>query len=219
MRRPKKAPTLEVAKADVPESAGAGAVRETSVARLPAKSLALVKRKLTEGSTYENVVLTLLDEHGIQLPLHAVEDYFRSNPRLQAARIANLMKAAEKIKKSFRKGGKDVYSGLADTVLMVGLMGVRGSTQIHDFGNAMKYVGHKANVEFKTHDMEIKDRKVNLAVDMAVSKKEHASAQTALLHAQLERLKNMVTCAKDSNGLGPETIERIHQIYGLASEN
>ena len=219
MSRPKKqAPRLIAAEAAVPEAAATAAVRETSIARLPAKALDFVRKKLIEGSTYENVVLTVIDEFGIVLPLHAVEDYFRSNPGLQKKRVESLLAAKAWLKEKFRKG-EDVHSGLADTVLLVGLMGVRASTQMQDFGNAMKYVGYKANVEFKTHDMDIKDRKVNLAADLAVSKKEHASAQTALLHAELERLKNRVTCAKDSNARGPETIERIHQIYGLASEN
>lgn len=192
--------------------------QEKSVASLPPRVLARVLEMLTHGMNFESVALALIDNFGISMPIHAIEDYFRSTPDLQKAR-AEAMIATKDWLKQLVRDGEDMHSGLADSVLLLGLMQLSMKTQTQDFSNAMRVVGHKSTVEFRSHDMQIKDRKVDLAADVAETRKKHSDAQTALLHAQLDRLRTMVVSAKDSQELGQETIDRIHQIYGLASEN
>ena len=189
----------------------------SEVSKLPAELRGLVERMLVEGATFEDTVEAVNERGPEGVTLKAIEDFFRSSLALQQQRIKRQVQTAEALKKALG----DPRSGLAqlaDAVLLTGLMRLNKRGADFDFHDAMKEYYQRENLRLKQEVVDLKKSKLELEQKMARARMKTELVKWKLAKGRIIELKRAVEANGKNQKLGPETIQKIQEIYGLVSE-
>ncbi|MFB3921590.1 MAG: phage protein Gp27 family protein [Terriglobia bacterium] len=213
---PASSPTATPASAQSSGRSGEGdSLRPfTRVADLPDDLRELVRKMLIEGATVEDVVEAVNECGREKITLHAVHNYFRSDLALQQARI----KWQRDTAKAFKEALGDPESGqqeVVDAVLMTGLM--RLTRRSSEFGakDALHERFDRQTVRLKQEVIRQREQKLRMEKRLAMAHWKSEEAKTDLLRGRLAELNRLIEAGKGEGKLGPETLQKIQEIYGI----
>jgi hypothetical protein len=174
----------------------------------------LADRLLTEGATFEEVIASVAERTGPRLTLAAVQDYFRRNLTLQMQRVRHQVNAAKALKAAL--GNPDSAEGeLAEAAFFTGYLCLGRSGSEATLKDAERARLLRENLRLHQHVLRLKEQR-------EVKELEFLRARTAVELAKQRALKKKVTDLHRSvtqngkmQGLAPEAIEKIREIYGL----
>ena len=178
---------------------------------------AKVRRLLVNGATFEDTTASLEESAHVKLTIRAVENYFRAQVDIQEERILRQVETADKLKKALRDP-KSAHAKLAEAVLFTGLMGLSSKTAASDMQNAIKVKSQAESNRLKEDTQKLRVRKVRSDNRMMKARLQHELEKIKALKHRFERLQKEVEREGKSQRVGPETIKRIQEIYGLLSE-
>ena len=177
----------------------------------------LVETMLVDGGTFEDVVEAVKERGKEQITLHAVQNFFRSNLGLQQQRIKRQRETAQ----ALRQALGDPASGqqeLADAILMTGLMRVSRRGSEFSAKDAVYEKYERENLRLKQELSKQKEQKLRLDKRIALTRWKSEQTRTELARARLLELQQMLDARKGQQHLGPETLQKIQEIYGLIGE-
>lgn len=177
----------------------------------------LVETMLVDGGTFEDVVEAVKERGKEQITLQAVQNFFRSNLGLQQQRIKRQRETAQ----ALRQALGDPASGqqeLADAILMTGLMRVSRRGSEFSAKDAVYEKYERENLRLKQELSKQKEQKLRLDKRIALTRWKSEQTRTELARARLLELQQMLDARKGQQHLGPETLQKIQEIYGLIGE-
>lgn len=184
------------------------------VTLLPDDLRELVETMLVDGATFEDVVETLNERGRQKITLHAVQNFFRSNLGLQQQRIKRQRETALALRKALGNPASG-QQALADAILMTGLMRVSRHGSEFTTKDAMYEKYERENLRLKQELTKQKEQKLHLDRRIALTRWRSEQARMELARARLRELQQMLDARKDQHHLGPETLQKIQEIYGL----
>ncbi len=184
-----------------------------------------------EGSTLEDITEFINEVHSAErrdegaggpaegVTLAAVQRFYRGNLELQTQRIKRLQERGEALKKALAGDPNSAEGALADAILFTGMMGMDRAAAQFRIKDAKQALASRQNMRLKegalrlrTLDSEVARRNVEARTATEVKKLDQ-------LERKIVELEGAMAREKDSTGLGPETLRKIREIYGLASED
>ncbi|HLI30097.1 MAG TPA: hypothetical protein VKV79_03225 [Terriglobia bacterium] len=190
----------------------------TKVDELSPDAQHTVRDMLVNGFTFEDVVEVVNDLGEDMIEVRAVEKYFRSDLNVQTDRIRRQLETARTLKQAL----KDPDSGqaeLAEAVLITGLMGLRKHDEASKLQRAFRVKDQQENQQLKKDTYRLKAKKFELDKKVLDARLRSEVAKRELLQAKVFQLKQAVDRESHDHVLGPETIQRIQEIYGLVSNS
>lgn len=192
--------------------------RCTDVKDLPEELKRMVDRMLTEGSTFEDTVDAVNQLGGHKITLAAVESHFRSNLPLQQSRIKHLMQTSHNLKAAFANP-ESAQSDLAETVLLMGLLGLKRRNVTGDVQHAIRAKEQKENFQLKEDAFRLKLERSGLELEILKSRLKADKARLQLASRKLEQLKGTLERERSGTSLSPEMLRRIQEVYGIVSDD
>jgi hypothetical protein len=195
-----------------------GRTLKNDVGELHPKLKDLVSKLLIEGSTFEDVVEAVNERGGDRITLSAVQNYFQENLEVQAKRVRHLIESGEALLASVGKDPKSAEARLARATFLTGYLRVRrDAAQI-----SPKDAEH---VRMERENLSLKRRLLFVQKEKAVQALKYSDARMRLLLLTQEKLKEeILKLQQEAKGhragepMGPEMLQRIQQLYGLASQ-
>ncbi len=178
---------------------------------------AKVRKLLVDGATFEDTIAFLEESAHVKLTIRAVENHFRAQVDIQEERILRQVETAENLKKAL-KDPKSAHAQLAEAVLFTGLMRLSNKTAATDIQNAIKVKSQAESNRLKEDTLKLRVRKLQSDNRMMKVRLEHELEKIADLRQKVEKVRNEFDRAGKSQRVGPETMKRIQEIYGLLSE-
>ena len=176
-----------------------------------------IRKLLVDGATFEDTIAFLDQSANVKLTLMAVENYFRAQVDLQEERIRRQVETAEKLTSAL-KDPKSAHAKLAGAVLFAGLMRLSNKTAASDMQNAIKVKGQAESNQLKEDVLKLRIKKMRSENRMMEARLEHEIEKIKALKHQFERLQKEFEREGKGQRVGPETLKRIQEIYGLLSE-
>jgi hypothetical protein len=192
--------------------------RWKSVDDLPQELRELIDRMLTKGSTFEDVLDAVEKMEPNSISRAAVEIYFRSNTELQQKRVQAQIEAARKLKDSCA-GPDSAQSELAQAMIMTGLTGLSRATTASESEYALRSKAQSENYRLKEQVLQLQIQKSALDSEMLKVRIRHESEKLRLVAGKAEQLQKMLERQSASKTLTPEMLQRIEEIYGIATED
>jgi hypothetical protein len=196
---------------------------------LPQKLRSEAEQMFVEGATFEDIIEYTNErytaESGDPTPdlargvtLAAVKRHFRGELSLQTQRIKRLQERGQTLKRALTGDPNSAEAELADAIFFTGMMGMERAGAQFRIKEAKQAFLSRQNMRLKESSFELK--KLNSEV---VRKNVEARTATELkkqeqLSQKLRELENTIARESGSNQLGPETLRKIRELYGLFSE-
>jgi hypothetical protein len=191
--------------------------RYTDVKELPEHLHRVVDRMLAEGSTFEDAVAAVKELEDGEITLAAVEIYFRSNMALQQDRVRRLQKTLTNLK-SACANPESAQADLAETVLLMGLLGLKKTSATSDVQHAIRAKEQKENFRLKEDVFRLKLKRSGLESQLMKARLKADQAKLKLASAKLEQLKGVLERERGGASLTPEMLQRIQEVYGIVSD-
>lgn len=188
----------------------------TDVRELPARLHKLVDKRLTSGSTFEDTVKEINALGREQILQEAVEAYFRSNVRLQQARVQTISRMVTHLSQSL-KDPNSAQAPFAEAVLLTGLMGLMGQRPGGDVQQAVRAKDQDVNFRLREEASQLKAKKSTLELQMMKARLYAEKAKLTLVKAKLEQIQRVLARDAAGTSLSPEMIQRIQEVYGIVS--
>lgn len=215
---------LNAAGPDRKKTQGAGKTRQSAkkpeayfdVEKLPDDEKKQVRKLLIEGAPFEDVVEMVAEPGEVTITQRAVEHYFRSDPKLQAARITFQASAADTLAQALQDP-KSTEAKLARSVLMMGLSGLNRRGEANRIKHAIQAIKDHRDERFKEADSERKQTKLEFEEQEFQLRVQSLQTKLETATIQLGKLKESIEKHGKGNALGPEIIQQINEIYGLVT--
>jgi len=198
--------------------ASGGRIFQNDVGKLDGDLQGLVSKMLTEGSTFEDVVEAVNDRGGDGITLNAVQNYFQGNLEIQAKRVRHMIKSAEALLATVDKDPKSAEAQLARATFLTGYLRVRRDASLITPKDAEHSRMERENLSLKHRILVMQKEKV-------LQELKYSHARTRLILLSQEKLKEeILKLQQEAKGqragepIGPEMLQRIHQLYGLACQ-
>ncbi len=188
------------------------------VGELSSEAQKTLREMLVGGATFEDAVDAVSDLGGDRITARAVEKHFRSDLNLQADRIRRQVETARKLKQALTRP-RSGYTELAEAVLITGLMGLRKRDEATHLQRAIRVKDQQENQRLKKDMCRLRERQFELDARVLDARLRSEKAKIELLGAKILQLKQAVEGDHRDHALGPETIQRIQEIYGLVSSS
>lgn len=214
-----KATEVEAATAEArPAAKPAGQDREArrEVAALSPAMQELVNKLLVEGATFEDVVETVAEQGEDTITLRAVANHFHGNLELQKQRVRHQVDTANELKKSL--GNPETAEGqLAEAAFLTGYLRLNRKSAELDLNRAEKSRLERENLRLKQWVWRLKGQK--LLTDRSLNKARIRTelARGKILKEQWGQLHKMAQEAGDPREIGPQLVQKIQEIYGIAT--
>ena len=191
---------------------------KTDVENLHSDLKKLVEKLLAEGSTFEDVVETVDERGGDRITLNAVQNYFQGHVDVQAKRVRHLINSAEALLATVGKNPRSAEAQLARATFLTGYLRVRRDASLI----TPKEAEHN---RLERENVALKRKVLVMQKDKAVQELKYTNARTRMILLSQEKLKEeILKLQQEAKGrragepLGPEMLERIQQLYGLACQ-
>src|SRR5579875_1533689 len=182
----------------------------TNVKDLLPSEVELINQMLIEGSTFEDVADAITESGRVKLGARIVERHFRSNPELQEKRVVRHLKAA-------LADPQSEQAELAESVLIMGLMGLNRRTAAQSMQQAMRYKHQQENIRLREDAFNLKVEKLEMDKKLLEARLKMETLKQEMLARKFQSLKEAAERASADDALSPEILKQIHEIYGLVS--
>jgi hypothetical protein len=190
----------------------------TDVKDLPPHLHQIVERMLTEGSTFEDTVQAVNKLGEERITLAAVEIYFRSNVPLQQDRIRRLMNTLHNLKEAFINP-ESAQADLAESVLLMGLLGLERRSTAAGVQHAIRAKDQQENVQLREDAFRLKSARSSLELKIMKARLKADQSKLQLAANKLEQLKRTLERERGGTTLSPDMVQRIHEVYGIVSDD
>ena len=171
---------------------------------------------LTDGATFEDVVDSVAEKGELRVTLQAVTNYFRANLELQKRRVQRQVEKANELKKAFADPDS-AEAELADAMFFTGFMGVtRKSAELNLKDAEMMRLGRE-NLRLRNSVLRLRERKLDQEERFNYARIKVLLKKLELLTFNVNQLKKIMAGEGKKNKLGPETLQKIQEIYGIVS--
>ncbi|MGH9447575.1 MAG: hypothetical protein ACRD3O_17870 [Terriglobia bacterium] len=191
--------------------------RCSDVKELPQALREIVDQMLTEGSTFEDTVQAVRAPGGKRITLAAVETYFRSNLPLQRDRIRRLLQISDNLKSAFANP-ESAQAGLAEAILLMGLLGLRKQSAASEVQHAIRAKEQKENVQLKEDAFRLKLKRSSLELEIMEARLRADDAKLQLAASKLAQFKRTLEREQGATTLSAEMLQRIQEVYGIVSD-
>jgi hypothetical protein len=190
----------------------------TNVADLSDNARQLVEHMLARGATFEDVVETLDERHQGYVTLQAVRNFFRDNLELQKRRVLHQVETAEALKASLAANPQSAEGRLAEAAFLTGYMGLTRQAAAVTLKDSERARMENENLHLRQQTLALKRDKTLQDRNISRARARLLSAQWRLAKAALLDLQRKLEKAPPGQALGPETLQKIRQIYGLIAQ-
>ena len=178
----------------------------------------LVQKMLIEGSTFEDIVEAVNERGGDGITLNAVQNHFQGNLEIQKLRVHRAIESAEALLASVDKDPRSAEARLARATFLTGYSRVHRDAALITPRDAERSRLDRENLSLK-HQILIMQRK------KAAQELDYSRARTRLilltqgkLQEEILKLQREVKAHRAGEPIGPEMLQRIQQLYGLACQ-
>lgn len=185
---------------------------------LPGEAQHTLREMLVGGATFEDTVEAVSDLGGATITVRAVEKYFRSDLNLQTQRIRRQLETARALKEALTDP-QSAQAELAEAVLITGLLGLKKQDESSRLQRAIRVKDQHENQRLKNDTYRLRLKKFDLDKKLLDVRLRNEMAKLDLLRAKVLQLKQAVDREGQDHTLGPETIQRIQEIYGIVSNS
>jgi hypothetical protein len=185
-----------------------------TVTELPADLRQLVEQMLREGATFEDVVDAVAERGGDGISQSAVENYFRGNLTLQQERARRQVATAQALKKALG-GSNSGQARLAEAALLTGLLRLNRKGSELNLKDTMRERIERENLSLKRRLLRLRVRKAVQDQEIARVHIRGELAKWRLTRARIVELQRTLKAGGKQANLGPETMQKIQEIYGL----
>jgi hypothetical protein len=191
---------------------------KNEVGNLSPNLQSLVRKMLIEGSTFEDIVEAVNERGGDGITLNAVQNHFQGNLEIQKMRVHRVIESAEALLASVDKDPRSAEARLARATFLTGYSRVHRDAALITPREAERSRLDRENLSLK-HQILIMQRK------KAAQELDYSRARTRLilltqgkLQEEILKLQREVQAHRPGEPLGPEMLQRIQQLYGLACQ-
>ena len=177
----------------------------------------LVNKMLTEGSTFEDVV-EAIQERGDGITLNAVQNYFQGNLSIQKKRVRYLMQSADALLATVDKNPKSAEAQLARATFLTGYSRVRRDASLITPKDAERTRMERENLALKHQILVMRKKKAAQDLDYSRARTRLILLTQGKLQEEILKLQREVTAHRAGEPMGPEMLQRIQQLYGLACQ-
>jgi hypothetical protein len=195
-----------------------GAKVENDVTKLHPKLQSLVNKLLKEGSTFEDVVEGVNERGGQRITLHAVKSYFQGNRVLQTQRARRQVEDAEALLESLGKDPKSAEARLARATFMTGYSRVNRNASVVTPNEAARYRMQCENLNLKHQILMMQRERAKQELKYSKARTELIQATGVKMQGDLLKLERELEAHRAGDPIGPEILQRIQQLYGLACQ-
>lgn len=188
----------------------------TKLEGLPGDNLAFIEQLLVEGATFEDVVESVAEKGDLRVTPQAVRNYFRGNLDLQKRRVLRQVERAQELKKSLGDPGS-AEAELAEATFFTGYLGVTrkgAELRLKDVESAR--LG-KENLRLRNRVLRLRERKLNQDREYHRVRTDVMRKKLQLLRHKIRQLQSTMATESKANKLGPETLQKIQEIYGIVT--
>jgi len=188
------------------------------VAELEPKEQSLVKKLLTEGSTFEDVVEAVNARGGDKITLNAVQNFYQGNRDIQKDRVRYLIQSAEELLASVDKDPKSAEAQLAKATFLTGYARVHRDTGEITAREAARYRLENENLALKRQILTMNRKKAAQELEYSRARTNLIQLTQGKLQTELRILEGQVRTHQPGMPLGPEVLAKIQEIYGLTCQ-
>jgi hypothetical protein len=188
------------------------------VPELGPKLQGLVDKMLKEGSTFEDVVEGVNARGGQRITLNAVKTYFQGNRGLQTKRALNQVEDAEALLASLDKDPRSAEARLARATFLTGYSRVHRNTSDVTAREAARYRMECENLNLKHQILTMQRKKAEQDLEYSRAKTNLIKITQGKMQGDILRLERELRAHPAGDPIGPEVLQRIQQLYGLACQ-
>jgi hypothetical protein len=171
---------------------------------------------LVEGSTFEDVVEAVKERDGERVTLNAVQNFFQGNLELQKQRAQKAIKNAEALLASVDKNPRSAEARLARATFLTGYSRVHRDIAWITAKDAERVRMECENHRLKHHILVMQEKKASQELDYSRAKTNLILLTQRKMRNELRALQQEALAHRPGKPLGPEMLQRIQQLYGLA---
>jgi len=178
----------------------------------------LVYRLLKEGSTFEDVVEAVNARGGQCITLNALKTYFQGNRMLQTQRARRQIEDAEALLASVDKDPKSAEARLARATFLTGYSRVHRNASVVTPREAARYRMECENLNLKHQILMMQRKKAKQDLEYSRARTRLIEITQGKMQGDLLRLERELRAHQIGDLLGPDILQRIQQLYGLACQ-
>ena len=178
----------------------------------------LVYRLLKEGSTFEDVVEAVNARGGQCITLNALKTYFQGNRMLQTQRARRQIEDAEALLASVDKDPKSAEARLARATFLTGYSRVHRNASVVTPREAARYRMECENLNLKHQILMMQRKKAKQDLEYSRARTRLIEITQGKMQGDLLRLERELRAHQIGDPLGPDVLQRIQQLYGLACQ-
>jgi hypothetical protein len=178
----------------------------------------LVYKLLKEGSTFEDVVEAVNARGGQCITLNALKTYFQGNRMLQTQRARRQIEDAEALLASVDKDPKSAEARLARATFLTGYSRVHRNASVVTPREAARYRMECENLNLKHQILMMQRKKAKQDLEYSRARTRLIEITQGKMQGDLLRLERELRAHQIGDPLGPDILQRIQQLYGLACQ-
>jgi hypothetical protein len=178
----------------------------------------LVYKLLKEGSTFEDVVEAVNARGGQCITLNALKTYFQGNRMLQTQRARRQIEDAEALLASVDKDPKSAEARLARATFLTGYSRVHRNASVVTPREAARYRMECENLNLKHQILMMQRKKAKQDLEYSRARTRLIEITQGKMQGDLLRLERELRAHQIGDPLGPDVLQRIQQLYGLACQ-
>ena len=191
---------------------------KNDVMRLDADQRKLVRQMLIDGATFEDVVEAVNERGGDGITLSAVQNYFQGSLEIQKKRVHRLVESAEALLATVDKDPKSAEAQLARATFLTGYSRVHRNASLITPKDAERSRMERENLALKHQILIMRRKKAMQDLDYSRARTRLILLTQGKLQEEILKLQREVKTHRPGEPMGPEMLQRIQQIYGLACQ-
>jgi|SRR5208337_1770920 len=188
------------------------------VGNLDLERRTFVGQMLVEGATFEDVVEAVNERGGDGITLNAVQNYFQGSLEIQKKRVRRLIESAETLLASVDKDPKSAEARLARATFLTGYSRLRRNASLITPKDAERSRMERENLLLKHQVLIMQRKKATQDLDYSRARTRLILLTQGKLQEEILKLQQEVKTHRPGEPMGPEMLQRIQQIYGLACQ-
>jgi len=191
---------------------------KNEVGKLSPDLRTLVRKMLVEGSTFEDIVEVVNERGGDGITLNAVQTYFQGDLEIQKLRVRRVIESAEALLASVDKDPRSAEARLARATFLTGYSRVHRDAALITPRDAERSRLDRENLSLKHHILIMQRKKAAQELDYSRARTRLILLTQGKLQEEILKLQREVKAHRAGEPIGPEMLQRIQQLYGLACQ-
>jgi hypothetical protein len=178
----------------------------------------LVDKMLQEGSTFEDVVEGVNARGGQRITPNAVKSYYQGNRELQTQRALRQVEDAEALLATLDKDPRSAEARLARATFLTGYSRVNRNASVVTPREAARYRMECENLNLKHQILMMQRKKAKQDLEYSQARTNLILITQSKMQGDILRLERELRAHHAGDPIGPEVLQRIQQLYGLACQ-